>query len=283
MMSTKRSRRRRVGHQRQPQGVDRRAYGGDRRAQLVRHVGDEVLAQRLQPPRLADVDEHGEQPLVLAVDHRQRRGVDQQAPRPRSGGLDLARRRAARRARAFQDRRSSAFRISSSAARPSTSEGMPSVARSAGLTSRMQPLAGRAPARPPASIPGSGPADRARRAAWPAWWPGCAAMVSNARPSSATSSVPVGRRRTARSPAAIRRAASVIRRSARDSSCATVVEATRATTSATASARPQDVAHGADGGLDLVERHREPGRAPAAAGQGHGHGGVHQALRGPSR
>ena len=53
----------RVARQRQPQGVDRRAHGGDRGAQLVRHVGDEVLAQRLEPADLADVDEHGEHAL----------------------------------------------------------------------------------------------------------------------------------------------------------------------------------------------------------------------------
>ena len=79
-----------------PASVRRRVSTAERTAVIgVRSSCDTLatksLRRRLQPPRLADVDEHGEQPLVLAVDHRQRRGVDQQAPRLRPGGLDLAR------------------------------------------------------------------------------------------------------------------------------------------------------------------------------------------------
>ena len=77
--------------QRRPaQRLGRRRHRRDRRAQLVRHVGDEVAAQRLQAAHVGDVDEDRQQPRLP----RHRLGVHQRAARLEADDLDLARVRA---------------------------------------------------------------------------------------------------------------------------------------------------------------------------------------------
>ena len=212
-----------------------RAHRGDRRAQLVRDVGDEVLAQGLEPPRLGHVDEHREQTLVLAVDHGQRRRVHQQPARPRPvvsispviGPL-------AARARSRIDG-SSALRISSSAARPSASAGISSVARSAGLTSSMRPSSSSTstPSRIDSRINPSRSRSLRRAVSVAARFAGHQIQ----RPSQLGDFVvATGRRRTAESPAAMRRATPVIRRERPRQHLRDRRRATIATTSATSSA-----------------------------------------------
>ena len=129
---------------------------------------------------------------------------------------------------------SSALRISSSAARPSASAGIPSVPRSAGLTSSMRPSwsSTSTPSRIDCRIKPSRSRSPRRAVSVAARF---VAIRSSARPSSAVSSSPVGRTRTVRSPPAMRRATSVIRRIARDSTCATVDDVTSATSNAISS------------------------------------------------
>ena len=130
---------------------------------------------------------------------------------------------------------SSALRISSSAARPSASAGIPSVARSAGLTSsmRLSSSSTSTPSRIDSRINPSRSRSPRRAVSEAAR---LVAIRSIARPSSAISSRPFGRRRAVRSPPDIRRATSVIRRSEWAITCATVVDAISATTSAISSA-----------------------------------------------
>ncbi len=105
-------------------------------------------------------------------------------------------------------------------------------------------------------------------------------MASSARPSSATSSVPVGRVRTVQiaggHPArglghAAERARQHLRRRR---------WRRRARRRARARARPRDVAEPADRGGDLVERDGQAGGAARAAGQRQRDGRVHAAARG---
>ncbi len=80
-----------VGGRRVLEGAGLQRLGGrpdgrDRRAQLVRGVGDEVAAKRLQPAELGHVDEDQQEPLVVTG---QRGGLHQETSRLEAGELDL--------------------------------------------------------------------------------------------------------------------------------------------------------------------------------------------------
>ena len=76
------------------------ADGGDGGPQLVRDVGDEVAAQRLESAQIGHVDEHREDAPRLAGE---RGGVNQEASRLDAGEVELSRDRRAPRARPLDD------------------------------------------------------------------------------------------------------------------------------------------------------------------------------------
>ena len=99
MMSTNRTAARGIVERAGAQRLGRRADRGDRRAQLVRRIRDEVATKRLEPAQLGDVDEDDQDALVVA---RQGRRVHEQPARLEAGQLDLGRRGAVRLARVLE-------------------------------------------------------------------------------------------------------------------------------------------------------------------------------------
>ena len=237
---------RRILGQHRPGGLHRRAHRRQRRAQLVRDVGHEVLAHALQPPDLRDVHQHHQRP------RRRRRpagwcapaaaaaGADPPPPRPtpaaaRSGSCPrwrpcprcapppAATAPPAARWRVRAGRRHRSRRPPPTAAAPGR-PGWP------WRSSARDPP----PARPPPWPPGCPPAGRVPRATPARWRSGCRPADPGCWPAGRSRRACPGRMRTSRLPSAICRAAPVMARSDRPNTWLVTSDSNMATPSASA-------------------------------------------------